>query len=99
VDIGDAIGCSEHIPRLPHRQHGGPGEEPETADRVVWSLELEEEELAWLYRPESGLTRPPEVDLAQLRPRLQEPVPAVVSGRDEPSHSVSMVRPSEREAS
>lgn len=84
--VSGSIGQSEHVPRAPHRQPVGPREQTEPTDRVVRTLELEEERCPGRECPERCATRSPEVDLGDLRSCAEELIPAVVGGRDEAVH-------------
>src|SRR5262249_43901441 len=84
---GGAIALAEQRPRL-RRPH--PGEvtvEPAAHHAIVRVMGLEEERLADTERAEPPAAgRPPEVDLAQPRPRGQITVPLAVSHADITAH-------------
>jgi hypothetical protein len=69
-------------------------EEASTDDGVVRIVELEQQRLPGIQRPEhpvaAGL---PEVDLVEVRPSGQELVPVLVRDRDEGAHAGILAEP------
>ena len=79
-----AVRLAERFPGQRTRQCVGVGEDAAPADHIARRVQLEQEQLARLERPEIGGRRRPEIDLGKVRPLPQhvEPV-AIRDGDDE----------------
>jgi hypothetical protein len=91
VEILDTVGVSEQIPGLGHLQWCEAAVEPATDDSVVRMVSLEEERLPDSDPMKSAAaTGAPEVDLVQICPAREEPIPVPIGNRDVGLHACTL---------